>query len=125
MTRSKQEEAIANILAARTSTNACDWYLVFKARHGMQIAFEEIRAELDSGDVATQLLTCCTAVDPILVAGLIRAIARLTLIPPWLVQNTWTALLICALLWPSIPMAWWTTLQPSVWLRALTKRVHF
>ncbi len=70
MTRSKQEEAIANILAARTGTNACDWYLVFKARHGMQIAFEEIRAEFGPGDVATQLLTCCTAVDPILVAGL-------------------------------------------------------
>lgn len=70
MSRPSYEEEIASDLAARTGTDAADWYLVFKARYGMQLAFEAIRAELGEGKVATQLLTCCTAVDPILVAGL-------------------------------------------------------
>lgn len=70
MARSEQEEAIAKLLAGRTGTCADDWFLTFKARHGMQVALECVRGELGPGDVATQLLTCCTAVDPILVAGL-------------------------------------------------------
>ncbi|MFC6714749.1 DegT/DnrJ/EryC1/StrS family aminotransferase [Branchiibius cervicis] len=56
-------------LADRTGTQAADWHLVFKARHGMQVVFEEIAVD-GPGSVATQLLTCATAVDPILVAGL-------------------------------------------------------
>ena len=71
MARSQQEASIAQIMASRTGTDPADWFLVFKARYGMQVAFEEIYAEMGPGEVATQLLTCCTAVDPILVAGLV------------------------------------------------------
>ena len=70
MARSQQEASIAQIMASRTGTDPADWFMVFKARYGMQVAFEEIYAEMGAGEVATQLLTCCTAVDPILVAGL-------------------------------------------------------
>ena len=71
MARSQQEASIAQIMASRTGTDPAYWFLVFKARYGMQVAFEEIHAEMGAGEVATQLLTCCTAVDPILVAGLV------------------------------------------------------
>lgn len=57
-------------LAERTGTNPSDWYLVFKARYGMEVVFEALRDELGVGDVVTQLFTCCTAVDPIVAAGL-------------------------------------------------------
>lgn len=57
-------------LAARTGTNAGDWFPVFKARYGMQIVFEALHATRGAGSVITQLFTCCTAVDPIIVAGL-------------------------------------------------------
>lgn len=70
MPRPKHEEQLAGVMARRTGTSPDDWYLVFKARYGMQLAFEAIARELGGGAVATQLLTCCTAVDPILVAGL-------------------------------------------------------
>lgn len=64
-----QAHDVLAMLADRTGTRAADWHLVFKARHGMQVVFEEIAVD-GPGSVATQLLTCATAVDPILVAGL-------------------------------------------------------
>ena len=70
MAFSAGEQKLQSLMAAKTATDPTDWYPVFKARHGLQVAFECIRAELGDGEVATQLLTCCTAVDPILVAGL-------------------------------------------------------
>ncbi len=70
MERLPQECAVAQYLAERTGTCADDWFLTFKARHGMQVTLECIREMRGEGAVATQLLTCCTAVDPILVAGL-------------------------------------------------------
>lgn len=70
MDRSPEEGRIAQIMAERTGTRAEDWYLVFRARHGMLVAFDAVREVLGEGVVATQLLTCCTAVDPILAAGL-------------------------------------------------------
>lgn len=62
-------------LAKRSGTNAEDWYPVFKARQGMFVAFDQMRrareaAGLPQGRVVTQLFTCCTAVDPIVAAGL-------------------------------------------------------
>lgn len=58
-------------LAARTGTDAADWYPVFKARQGMRVAFDVLAAERPGRpEVATQLFTCCTAVDPIVSAGL-------------------------------------------------------
>lgn len=58
------------MLAERTGTDPCDWYLVFKARYGMQVVFRALVDERGPGDVVTQVFTCSTAVDPILVAGL-------------------------------------------------------
>lgn len=58
-------------LAERTGTDAADWYPVFKARQGMRVAFDALAArDDDRREVATQLFTCCTAVDPIVSAGL-------------------------------------------------------
>lgn len=70
MERPDYEGALARKLAQITGTCANDWYLVYRARHGMQVAFEAAREAMGEGTVATQLLTCCTAVDPILAAGL-------------------------------------------------------
>lgn len=58
-------------LARRTGTAADDWFLTFKARQAMKVAFDALAAK-DCGrrKVLTQLFTCCTAVDPIAAAGL-------------------------------------------------------
>lgn len=71
MDRTEREASIARIMAERTGTRPEDWYCVYRARHGMLAACEAVRATIGEGHVVTQLLTCCTAVDPILAAGLI------------------------------------------------------
>lgn len=71
MDRTEREASIARIMAERTGTRPEDWYCVYRARHGMLAACEAVHATIGEGHVVTQLLTCCTAVDPILVAGLI------------------------------------------------------
>lgn len=78
MTRSPEEERLAQIMAERTRTRAEDWYLTFKARHGMLVAFRCMRDLMGEGSVVTQLLTCCTAVDPIIAAGLIPRYAEVS-----------------------------------------------
>ena len=70
MDRTASEECIARIMADRTGTRPEDWYCVYRARHGMLAACEAVCATIGEGHVVTQLLTCCTAVDPILAAGL-------------------------------------------------------
>ncbi|MBT1165405.1 DegT/DnrJ/EryC1/StrS family aminotransferase [Bifidobacterium simiarum] len=67
--------AACRALAERTGTNARDWYPVFKARYGMLVAFETLAEQRGRGAVATQLFTCCTAVDPIVTAELIPVYA--------------------------------------------------
>lgn len=62
-------QQLRSTLAQRTGTNAEDWFVVYRARHGLQLAFEAVRAP-DRTSVITQLLTCATAVNPILTAGL-------------------------------------------------------
>lgn len=70
---SDNEARICTIMATRTGTNARDWHPIYKARFGLLLAFEAVKAVQGQGSVATQLLTCCTAVDPIMVAGLTPA----------------------------------------------------
>lgn len=70
MAHSTAEIELRRALAARTHTNAGDWFLVFKARYGMEVVFQALREELGEGDVVTQLFTCLTAVAPIVSAGL-------------------------------------------------------
>lgn len=62
--------AVTERLAALTGTDAGDWFLVFKARYGMLETFAALAERTQRRSVVTQLLTCSTAVDPILVAGL-------------------------------------------------------
>lgn len=57
-------------LARRSGTSEDDWFLTYRARHGMLVAFRELARLRGAGEVVTQLLTCCTAVDPIVEAGL-------------------------------------------------------
>ena len=78
MNRTPEEERIAAIMAQRTGTDPADWFLTYKARHGMLVACEEIRAGLGEGSAVTQLLTCCTAVDPIIAAGLTPVYAEVS-----------------------------------------------
>ncbi|EYR62715.1 hypothetical protein N866_05750 [Actinotalea ferrariae CF5-4] len=70
MTERTAADAVTRALAARTGTSPGDWHLVFKARYGMQVVLRAIAAERGVGDVLTQVFTCCTAVDPVLAAGL-------------------------------------------------------
>lgn len=65
-----QIKTLCHVLASRTGTQAEDWFPVYKARYGMQVLFKALREERGSGAVLTQLLTCCTSIDPILAAGL-------------------------------------------------------
>lgn len=70
MQREPWEEALARRMAELTCTEADDWYLTYRARHGMLAVLEAVRSAAGVGEVLTQLFTCCTAVDPILAAGL-------------------------------------------------------
>lgn len=57
-------------LASVSHTAPQDWYPVFKARYGMEAVFKAVADIYGDGEIATQLFTCCTAVDPILSAGM-------------------------------------------------------
>lgn len=63
------ESTVRSQLANITHTDPSDWHLVFKARYGMEVVFEELRLKRGAGTVLTQAFTCATAVAPILVAG--------------------------------------------------------
>lgn len=62
--------AVTHRLAQLTQTEPVDWFVVFKARYGMLEVFTALAGHTPRRSVATQLLTCSTAVDPILVAGM-------------------------------------------------------
>ncbi len=64
------EERIKQQLAEHSATQPQDWYLVFKARYGLEAVFAGIRQERGPGNVLTQLFTCATAVNPVIAAGL-------------------------------------------------------
>lgn len=66
----RRSDPVTTMLAERTGTDPADWFLVYKARYGLQVAFRAIAEVRGTGDVVTQVFTCCTAVDPILSAGL-------------------------------------------------------
>lgn len=62
--------AITGALAARTGTRAGDWFLVFKARYAMEVLARAVADLRGPGEAVTQVLTCSTAVDPLLAGGL-------------------------------------------------------
>ena len=57
-------------MAQLSNTSEDDWYLVSKARQGMQIVLRASGQATHRSEVLTQLFTCVTAIDPILTAGL-------------------------------------------------------
>lgn len=63
------EEILKTRLAERTGTNTDDWFLVVKARFGLEIIFKALADMRGSGEVITSPYTCLTAVNPILSAG--------------------------------------------------------
>ena len=64
-------ERLCGKLAELTGTETVDWFPTFKARQGMRVAFGALAARDGARrEVATQLFTCCTAVGPIVAAGL-------------------------------------------------------
>ena len=67
---SKANDLIKQMLAERSGTQPEDWYLTFKARFGMEIVFKQLAMSYAGKRVLTQLFTCATAVNPILVSGL-------------------------------------------------------
>ena len=71
-------EELLRELARRTGTRPEDWHLVLKARYGMAVALGALCERRGPGSVVTQPFTCCTAVDPILSAGLRPAYAELS-----------------------------------------------
>ena len=70
MSRHDDTATVTAALAQRTGTRAQDWFLVLKARYGMEVVFRALREVHGAGHVVTQIVTCSTAVTPILVAGL-------------------------------------------------------
>lgn len=70
MSYEDDETRVKDQLAQISGTSADDWYLVFKARYGMAVCFEQIAALRGRGEVITQAFTCLTAVAPILSGGL-------------------------------------------------------
>ena len=57
-------------LAQLTHTAPDDWFLTFKARYAMLVAFRNLAKLSGPGPVTTQAFTCATAIDPVIVAGL-------------------------------------------------------
>lgn len=56
-------------LAALTGTNADDWFLVYRARLGIELVMSVLAEQRGKGEVITQPFTCITAVNPIIAAG--------------------------------------------------------
>lgn len=72
------ESELRRELARRTGTRPEDWHLVLKARYGMGAVLGALRTLAGEGSVVTQPFTCCTAVDPIVSAGMRPAYAELS-----------------------------------------------
>lgn len=69
MSNEKFSLATREALAKITKTNANDWFLVFRARHGFEAVLQAVAELRGNGEVITQALTCTTALNPILSAG--------------------------------------------------------
>lgn len=70
--------AIKRELSQNSKTSPNDWFLVFRARAGMEIAFGALRDVSGTGQVVTQAYTCATAVNPIISASLIPGYADIS-----------------------------------------------
>ncbi|MDO5746139.1 MAG: DegT/DnrJ/EryC1/StrS family aminotransferase [Actinomycetaceae bacterium] len=70
MAHSNDDRRIKQILAQRSHTRPEDWFLVVRARTGMESVFTQIASCCGNGTVITQAYTCVSAVNPIIAAGL-------------------------------------------------------
>lgn len=71
MKRTREPQGpIQRMLAEHTDTDPRDWYVVFRARYGLEVIFRSLQQHRGQGSVLTQLFTCATAVNPILTTGL-------------------------------------------------------
>lgn len=64
LTRDVQER-----LAHITSTQADDWFFVYRARYGVETVLNVVAKYAGKGEVITQPFTCTTALNPIMSAG--------------------------------------------------------
>lgn len=70
MTKTNHNELLLKQkLAEISGTEARDWFIVSRARHGMEHVFRQLGKTRGKGDVITQPFTCVTAVNPIIAAG--------------------------------------------------------
>ncbi len=51
MSRHPQDATATRMLADRTGTDPADWFLVFKARYGMEVVFRALAEARGPGDV--------------------------------------------------------------------------
>lgn len=66
----KKEQELKQKLAAISGTSSDDWFIVSRARHGMEQVFEQLKMRSSAVEVITQPFTCVTAINPIIAAGL-------------------------------------------------------
>ena len=70
MTKINQYELLLKQKLAEVSeTDAKDWFIVSRARHGMEVVLKKVYELNGEGTVVTQPFTCVTAVNPIIAAG--------------------------------------------------------
>lgn len=62
-------DAVRAALARLTHTDPTDWFLTFRARHGIEAVLQSLADERGAGEVITQPFTCATAINPIMSAG--------------------------------------------------------
>ena len=61
---------LKELLARRTGTCPDDWFLTFRAREALQVAFEEIRRIIRRPDAVVQPFTCSTVAEAVLAGGM-------------------------------------------------------
>lgn len=60
---------VTDLLAKESNTHAEDWFLVSRARYGMELVFQALADTHGVGEIITQPFTCVTAINPILATG--------------------------------------------------------
>jgi dTDP-4-amino-4,6-dideoxygalactose transaminase len=64
------EQLLKQKMAEISGTNSDDWFVVSRARHGMEQVFRQLKMSSSAVEVITQPFTCVTAINPIIAAGL-------------------------------------------------------
>ena len=70
---------LKKLLAGRTGTCPDDWFLTFRAREALQVAFEEIRLHLFRSEAVIQPFTCSTVAEGVLAGGMVPVYADISM----------------------------------------------